>query len=180
VRPIPGFVCLLLLICPALANGQSFQLQGSAGPTIIDAGYSVAAGLGVAAGSRVSFLLDAERTHISSQLRRDERGRVISAFRGGTLTLAAVEVQVNLFPRQRTGPYALAGYAAGLSRPNVNENFPDPVTNDVHALFFGGGFQVPVGEHLHVFADARLLFGEEGIGGIAAALPIRGGAAWRF
>jgi hypothetical protein len=167
-------------MCPALANGQSFQLQGSAGPTIIDAGHSVAAGVGVTAGSRVSFLFGVERTHISSQVRSVDFGRGSSVFRGGTFTLAAAEMQVGLLGRDRIGPYALAGFAAGVSRPNVNDSFPDPVTNDVRAIFFGGGVHVPVGDRLSIFADGRFLFGEEGDDGIAAALPIRGGVAWRF
>lgn len=179
MRLIPVFVCLLLM-SPSLAAGQSFQLQGAAGPTIIDAGHSLAAGAGVTVGPRVSFLLDFERTHISSQVRHDHLGRVISSFRGGTLTLAAAEIRVGLLRRERIGPYALAGFAAGVSRPNVNASFPDPVTNDVRAIFFGGGVHVPLGGHASVFADARLLLGEEGDDGIAAALPIRAGVAWRF
>jgi hypothetical protein len=47
-------------------------------------------------------------------------------------------------------------------------------------MFFGGGLHVPLGERWTVFADARLLFGEEGDDGIAAAVPVRGGVAWRF
>lgn len=44
------FVGLLMSMRPATASGQSFQLQGAAGPTIIDAGHSVATGAGLTAG----------------------------------------------------------------------------------------------------------------------------------
>ena len=175
-----SFVCLLLWMCPAIASGQSFQLQGAAGPTIIDSGYSLAGGVGLTAGSRVSLLVNFERTHISSEVRRDELGRITSSFRGGTFTLGTVEARVGLLRRDRVTPYVLGGFAAGVSRPNVNATFPNPVTNDVQAIFFGGGLHVPIGEHLSVFGDGRLLFGEEGDDGIAAALPIRAGVAWRF
>ncbi len=113
-------------------------------------------------------------------MRHDEHGRVTSAFRGGALTLGTGEVRVGLLRQNRIGPYGLAGFAAGVSRPNVNDTFPEPVTNGVQAIFFGGGVHVPIGERLSAFADARLLLGEEGDDGIAAALPIRAGLAWRF
>ena len=178
MRLVSGFVCLLVVMCPAFASAQSFQLQGSAGPTLVDAGHSLTAGVGLTAGSRVSFLLGLDRIHISSQVRHDDRSTGL--FRGGTLTLATAEIRFGLLSRDRIGPYALAGLAAGVSRPNVNDSFPDPVTNDVRAMFFGGGLHVPLGERWTVFADARLLFGEEGDDGIAAAVPVRGGVAWRF
>jgi hypothetical protein len=179
VRRIAGLTALLALTCASAASAQSIQLQASAGPTIIDPGYSLAAGGGLTIGSRVAMLLNVERTHIRSRVRRDGLGRVTSAFRGGTLTLAAPEIQVSLLPRHRVGPYGLAGFAAGESRPNVNDNFPNPVTNNVQAIFFGGGIQVPLA-NASIFADARLLIGAEGDDGIVGALPIRAGVAWRF
>jgi len=180
VRRILTFAAALFLLGPAAASGQSFQLQAAAGPTIIDTGYSLAAGGGVTAGSRVSILLDWERTHIASDIRHDEQGRVISASRGGTLTMAAAELRIGFLPRNRVGPYGLVGLAAGVSRPNVNDTFPEPVTNDAGAIFFGGGVHVPLGEHLSIFADARLIVGAEGDDGIVGVAPIRAGLAWRF
>ena len=84
------------------------------------------------------------------------------------------------FGRGRVGPFALAGIAAGVSRPNVNDVFPDPVTNDVRAFFFGGGIDVPFGDRLSLFADARMTVGTEGYDGIVAVAPLRAGVAWRF
>jgi hypothetical protein len=45
VRVISGLTLSLLLVSAA-ASGQSVVLQGSAGPTLIDSGYSLAAGIG--------------------------------------------------------------------------------------------------------------------------------------
>jgi hypothetical protein len=174
------FVCLWLLIAPSMASAQSFQLQGSAGPTMIDTGHSVSAGAGVTLSPRVSILVNWERSHMPSEVLRDELGRVTGASRRGTLTVGAAELRVALFSHDRIGPYALAGFAAGISRPNVNEIFPHAVTNDMRAVFFGGGVQLPVGGHMSVFADARLLFGVEEHDGIVGALPVRAGLAWRF
>ena len=71
------------------------------------------------------------------------------------------------------------GFAAGVSRPNVNELFPDPVTNNVRAIFFGGGIHVPLKERVSLFADARMMVGAEA-GELLAVAPIRAGVAWRF
>ena len=180
MRLIPGLVCLLFLVSPAAANGQSFQLQAAAGPTVIDAGASVTAGIGFTAGSRLSILIDVEHTHIPSEILRDERGRVTGASRRGSLTLGAAGIRLSVFPRDRFGPYGLAGFAAGVSRPNVNEHFPAPVTNEARLVFFGGGLHVPIGEHASVFADARFQFGVEGHDGIIGVVPIRAGVSWKF
>jgi hypothetical protein len=78
------------------------------------------------------------------------------------------------------GPFALAGFAAGVSHPNVNDVFPTPVTNAARAVFGGGGLQVPLDTRVAVFVDARMLIGAEGSEGIMAVAPVRAGVAWRF
>jgi hypothetical protein len=171
---------LIMLTYPLLASAQSFQVQGSGGPTLTDPGNSVAAGIGYAPTSRLAFQANVERTHLESQIRRDARNFVSSAFRGGTLTLATVELQVNVRKRDRFGPYGLVGFAAGRSRPTVNEHFPEPVTNDVRAMFLGGGILIPVRDRLSLFADARMMVGAEGVEGIVGVAPLRAGVAWRF
>jgi hypothetical protein len=69
---------------------------------------------------------------------RSERAGSISAFRGGTLTVGAAELRIAPLGRNHVGPYGLAGVAAGQSRPNVNETFPDPAKNNARLVFFGG------------------------------------------
>jgi hypothetical protein len=163
---------------PRMASGQSFVVHGSAGPTLVDTGYSLAAGAGFVPSSRVTLLLDLERTHLSTRSSSDGRGGV-SSVRGGTLTLAAAQVRVMPLGVDRIGPYGLAGFAAGVSKPNVNETFPDPVSNDVRAVFFGGGIHVPLERRLNLFVDARMMVGAEG-GETLAVAPLRAGLAWRF
>jgi hypothetical protein len=178
MRLMPAVLALVFLTCPTGARGQAFVLQGSAGPTLVDAGYSLAGGIGVSPTSRVTVLLDVERIRLSSRLRSDGRGGV-AGFRGGTLTLAAPQVHVSLLGRGRVGPYGLAGFAVGVSRPTVNDEFPNRVTNDVRALFFGGGVHIPLEGPLDLFADARLILGGEA-GELLAVAPLRAGIACRF
>lgn len=169
---------VILLLSPGVASAQSFGLYGSAGPTLIDAGHSFAAGAGFSPASRLSFVFGFERTHLSSRTTRDRD--TVSHFRGGTLFLGTAEVRFAPLGRGRVGPFALAGIAAGVSRPNVNEVFPDPVTNGARALFFGGGIDVPLGDRFSIIADARMTVGVEGYDGVVAVAPLRAGVAWRF
>lgn len=172
--------CVLALGVVTQARGQSVVVQGSAGPTLMDRGYSVAGGVGWRPWSRLTVSLNGERTHLASTESHDGRG-VTSRFRGGTLTVAAAEARLSLFPSDRLTPYVLAGYAVGQSRPNVTAAFPDRVTNDVRAVFAGGGVHAPLGANsrLSVFGDVRWMVGDEGTELLVVA-PLRVGLSWRF
>jgi hypothetical protein len=170
---------LSLLLVSAAASGQSLVAQGSAGPTITDAGHSVAVGIGVSATSRLSVLFGLEQTHLASRFTSDGRGSG-SAFRGGTATLGTAELRATIFDRDRVSPYVLGGVGAGVSRPNVNAMFPNRVSNSARVLFFGGGIQVPLRDRLSVVADVRMVFGPEGTEGILAFAPVRAGVSFRF
>lgn len=173
-----GIPLLTFLLVPDPATAQSFLVQGAAGPTAVDRGYSVAAGAGLSLNPWVTVLGDLERTHLETRIGSNERGGG-SAFRGGTVTYGSAEVRVSLLGRTRVSPYVLGGFAAGVSRPTVNERYPDSGTNNVRATFFGGGIQVPVRERLTMFADGRVLIGAEA-GETLALAPIRFGIGWRF
>lgn len=177
MRVIPGLVCLLLLVYPRIASGQAIVLHGSAGPTLIDTGHSLAAGVGFSPASHVTFCSTSSgRISRAGCAVMDE---AVSPASVVELTLAAGELRVSVFDRDRVGPYGLAGFAAGVSRPNVNEQFPQPVTNDVRAVFFGGGIHVPLKDRISVFADGRMMIGAEA-GELLAVAPVRAGVAWRF
>jgi hypothetical protein len=176
--------CVVLLasvLVPAMASAQSaapsVSIQGGAGPTLVDTGHHLSAAVGFSPTPRVTLLLDVERTHLSSRTTGNERGG--SSFRGGTLTAVSGEVRVGLWLGERVTPYVLAGLGAGMSRPNVNEVFPDRVTNNVRFVFFGGGIQVPLRDRLSLFGDARMQVGVEANETLAMA-PVRVGLAWRF
>jgi hypothetical protein len=178
MRILPMLIVATLLLAPRSAHSQAVEIYGSAGPTIVDEGHSVAAGLSFSPNSRLSVLASGERTHVFSGTRRADG--FISNFRGGTLYLGSAELRVTPFGRDRFGPYGLTGLAAGISKPNVNEFFPNPVTNEVVAAFLGGGLQAPLGERFRVFADFRMLVGAEGREGIVGVAPVRAGLSFRF
>jgi hypothetical protein len=173
MRPMFGAVFFLLLTS-STTTGQSLVLQGAAGPTINDSGYSLAAGIGFAPTSRLTVLFGVDRTHLVTRVTTG------SAFRGGTFTLATGELRATFLGHDRVSPYALAGAAAGVSRPNVNPTFPNRVTNRARGLFFGGGIHVPLRNRLSVFGDIRMIVGVEGDDGLVAVAPVRAGVAWRF
>jgi hypothetical protein len=67
----------------------------------------------------------------------------------------------------------------GLSRPNINQYFTDPVTNAAAIVFSGAGIRVPVGRHVNVFGEARFaLTVERDV--VMPTVPIRAGLAWNF
>ena len=178
MRHIHRAVLALILATPTVATAQTFVVQGSVGPTLIDRGYSMEAGIGFSPLSRLTVLFDVERTHLSSRSTSDGRGGV-NNFRGGTLTMGSAQLRVTPFGHDRVGPYGLAGFAAGISRPNVNATFPERVRSDARAVFFGGGIHVPLRARISLFADGRMLIGGEA-GELLALAPVRAGIAWRF
>ena len=178
MRKIAILTGLTLLLAGGVANAQSFELYGSAGPTVTDPGNSFAVGAGFSPTPHLTLAFSVDRTHISSQTARTPAGG--SSFRGGTLYLGTAEVRVAPFARTRVRPFGLVGFAAGVSRPNVNAIFQDRLSNPVRAMFIGGGIDVLLDEHFAIFADGRMLLGAEGNEGIVAVAPIRAGVAWRF
>lgn len=175
---------LLLSAGAAGAQTSSVSAQAAGGLTLIDAGHNLSAGVAWSPLSRVRFMLGVERTHLDSRVSTHIDGPsgqpITSLFRGGTLTAVSGTIRVSLFPDGRVTPYVLAGIGNGVSKPNVNEHFPTPVTNRAVFGIAGAGLAMPVGDHLSVFGDARMMVGAEGREGMIAVAPVRIGVNWRF
>ena len=89
------------------------------------------------------------------------------------------EVRYAMPLAERVSPYVVAGSGACRARPNVNDVFPDPVTNVAQGFYAGGGPRVPLTSRVEVFADLRVLLMIER-DSAHAMLPVRAGLAWRF
>ena len=176
---------LVFVLVPNLVTGQTsaapprFGLQAAAGPTVIGGGNVLSAAFGYSPASRLDLLLNVERIHLPFELTRFPEGG-FSVTRGGTMTFVSGELRAALRPADRVSPYAIAGVGGGVSRPNVNDQFPDRVSNDLRVLYFGGGLRVPLRRGFSLFGEARAMLALEGSDGILAVWPVRAGAAWRF
>ena len=112
MRVIP-VVVLLLMVSPQLADAQSFEVHASAGPTITDPGYSLAAGAGFSPTKHLTAAFNVERTYLSSRTTSDGRGGV-SGFRGGTLVLGSGELRPFLLQRGSVLYHFFFGEPRGL------------------------------------------------------------------
>jgi len=145
---------------------------------LIGEGNVLSAAFGYSPASRLELLLNIERIHVPFELKRFPDG--YSATRGGTMTFVSGELRVALLPAARVSPFAMAGVGGGVSRPNVNTEFPDRVRNNLRVLYFGGGVRVPLRRGFSLLGDARVMVALEGYDGVLGLWPVRAGVAWRF
>lgn len=175
---------LLLLITPAIAAGQTasppsrWSVNASGGTTLNGGGYDVAGAVGFAPASRVELLVNVERIHLPFE--REEFTDGYGLTRGGTLTFVSGEVRLALFPPDRVSPFLMAGAGGGISRPNVNADFPTVVRNNLRLAYVGGGVRVPLARGLGLIADVRGMLAIEDNDGVLGLLPVRAGISWRF
>lgn len=180
MRNIICLTFLILLASQGTADAQSFGVHGSAGPTLRDTGYSVAAGVDLSPVPYLAVVFNVEQTYIASQV--STYGNVISRSRGARMTLGTAELRVRPFGHKRIGPYGLIGTGIGVARPNEDALFPEEgTTGRVRSVFVGGGLHAPIRERLSIFAEFRMmLVAEEHGEGLMGAGPLRAGLAWRF
>jgi hypothetical protein len=178
-------VTVVSFVLPAVAAGQgtgiSVSVQGALGSHIGDGGDAQSLSLGVWFGERERFgvVVNVERSYVPAEVTFIDGG--YSARRGATTRFISGEFRYVPITYKGISPYVLAVVGRGVSRPNVNQFFPDRVTHTVTLQGPGFGVRVLVTEHLSAFADLRFMFqnrrGEPDAGGFG---PLRGGLAWRF
>jgi hypothetical protein len=174
---------VLSVVPPAVAAGQEpgirVSIQGAIGSHIEDGGDGQSLAVGVSFGRRFAVVVNAERSHVPTEVRFFENG--YSTRRGAITRFISGEFRYVPVTYKRLSPYVIAGVGRGVSHPNVNEFFPDRATHKVTLQFPGFGVRMLVTEHLSAFADVRIMFqsrrGEPDAGGFG---PVRGGLAWRF
>lgn len=181
--PLRFAIATLSLVPPTAAAAQESAVgvfvQGAIGSHLSDGGDTRSAGLGLSFGKRFAVVVNAERSHVPTDVTFYDDG--YAATRGGTTTFVSGEFRYVPITYRRLSPYVLIGAGRGRSRPNVNEYFPNRVEHDVMLVFPGFGARVRLTERLDAFGDLRLMFvsrvGEPDAGVLG---PIRGGLAWRF
>jgi hypothetical protein len=122
--------------------------------------------------------VNVERIHAPLQSTRYPNG--YSFTRGGTMTFASGELRVSPLPKARVSPFAMAGVGGGISRPNVNAEFPEAVRNELRVVYLGGGARIPLRRGFSLLGDARAMLALEGYDSVLGIWSVRGGVAWRF
>ena len=195
MRMMAAAIAVLCVCAPSVTTGQTststgspadaererrphVSLQVAAGPTLIGGATVLSAAVGYAPTSWLELLVNVERIHAPLQATRIPNG--YSTTRGGTMTFVSGEVRIAPLPEARVSPFAIAGVGRGVSRPNVNAEFPEPVSNELRVLYLGGGAHVPLGRRFSLLGDARAMVALEGYDSVVGIWAIRGGISWRF
>ena len=127
----------------------------------------------------LTVLVSAERSYVADKIKLYEDGYFWE--RGGTERFVSGEVRYAFLPGRRVSPYVLGGTGRGLSRPNVNEFFPDKKERGIQVIYYGGGVRIPVGPRLDAFVDGRFIMAVEAkTDYFGVHLPVRAGVALRF
>jgi hypothetical protein len=161
------------------AREPRFSLEAAAGFQVYYTGDAELVAFGVAPTRSLTFLITAQRSHVEDEIRLYPNG--YDAERGGTEQFVAGELRYAFLPRKRVSPYVVFGAGGGISRPNVNEFFPDRKQREIGVFFYGGGVRMPVRPWLDAFVDTRLIMAAEAKSDFfAVRYPVRAGVAWRF
>lgn len=167
---------------PATSSGPTerrLSLEGAGGVQISYRGSLQSAAFGFAPTRSLTILMSVERSYVRDEIDQYENGYDFE--RGGTELFVTGGVRYAFLASKRVSPYVSGGMGRGISRPNVNEFFPDKKERNIHVIFYGGGVRIPVRPWLDAFVDARIIMEVEARSDFfAVRLPVRAGVAWRF
>ena len=156
-----------------------FSLEGAAGLQVYYVGSMQSIAFGFAPNRNMMLLVSAERSYVADKIELYPDG--YASERGGTEQFVSAEFRYAFFSSKRVSPYVLGGTGHGISRPNVNEFFPDKKQRGIQVLYYGGGLRIPVQPRLDAFVDARIIVGMEAKSDyFGVRFPVRAGVAWRF
>ena len=165
-------------VAPPAAQPR-LSVEGAAGLLTGYRGSMQSVAFGFAPTRNITLLVSGEQSYIPTKVDRYENG--YSAERGGTERFVSAELRYAFLPDKRVSPYVLGGIGRGLSRPNVNELFPDAHERGIQVAYYGGGVRIPVGSRLDAFVDTRFLMASGAEADyLGIYFPIRAGVAWRF
>jgi hypothetical protein len=186
-----GLVVLMLALPAAEATAQDrtaaasgapehrLSLEGAAGLQVYYRGSMQSIAFGFAPTRSLTLLVSAERSYVRDTIEQYEDGYAFE--RGGTERFVSVEVRYAFLLSRRVSPYVLGGGGGGISRPNVNEFFPDRNDREIQVFYYGAGVRIPIRPWLDVFGDGRFVMALEARSDyFGVRYPIRAGVAWRF
>jgi hypothetical protein len=158
---------------------RRLSLETAAGPQISYVGTTLSAAFGFAPTRRLSLLVSVERSHVQDEIEQFDDGYAFE--RGGTETFVSGELRYTFLAGRRVSPYVVGGTGRGISRPTVNEFFPEPNERNIQVIYYGAGVRVPLTPRFDAFVDARIIMAVEATSDyFGVRLPVRGGIAWRF
>ncbi len=156
---------------------RRFSVSFAAGTHLNEGGDLQAVSFGYGFVRAFALVVSVERSHIPTEVRSSPGG--VGATRGGTLTTVSAEVRLTPGRGTRIAPFVFAGGGGGRSQPNVNDIFPDRVTNTARVLYAGGGVLFPLRAGLGVTVDAKVAMMAER-DSVGLLVPLRAGVSWRF
>jgi hypothetical protein len=156
-----------------------FSVEGAAGLQVHYSGSMQSIAFGFAPTRSLTLLVSAERSHVADRIEFYADG--YASERGGTEQFLSAEVRYAFLPSKRMSPYVVGGTGRGISRPNVNEFFPDKKERSIQVLYYGGGVRIPVRSRLDAFVDGRIIVAMEAKSDyFGVRFPVRAGIACRF
>jgi hypothetical protein len=181
---VGSFLAMLVVPCADASEEQSpperlrrFSVTFAAGTHLNEGGDLQAVSLGYSPARELTLSVNVERNHIPTEVRSYPDG--FGATRGGTLTTVSGEVRLTPGLGTRIAPFVFAGAGAGRSQPNVNDMFPDRVTNSAGVVYAGGGVLFPLRAGLAVSVDAKVAMMAER-DSVGLLVPLRASVSWRF
>jgi hypothetical protein len=161
------------------APERRLSLEGTAGLQVSYRGNVQSVAFGFAPTRSLTLLVSVERSYVRDEVERYEDGYGFE--RGGTEQFVSGELRYAFFVSKRVSPYVLGGAGYGISRPNVNEFFPDKNERDIHVFYYGAGVRIPLRPRLDAFVDARVIMALEARSEyFGVRLPVHAGIALRF
>ena len=191
IRHVGGLVVLVLGLSAAETAAQDgtgaasgaperrLSVEGAAGLQLSYRGSMQSIAFGFAPTPSLTLLVSAERSYVRDEIEQYENGYDFE--RGGTELFVSAELRYAFFPTRRVSLSVLGGTGRGISRPNVNEFFPDKIERGIHVVYYGAGVRIPVRPRLDAFVDARVIMALEAKSDyFGVRFPVRAGVAWRF
>jgi hypothetical protein len=183
-----GLVVLVLGLSVGEATAQDarsgeperrLSVEGAAGLQVYYRGSMQSIGFGFAPTRSLTLVVSAERSYIRDTIEQYADGYGFE--RGGTEQFVSAELRYAFLPKRRVSPYVVGGTGRGISRPNVNEFFPDKNERNIHVFYWGAGVRIPIQPRLDAFVDGRLIMALEARSDyFGVRYPVRAGLAWRF